>query len=138
MKNKLNKTDLRAALESAKKELQELLTRTQHLREWIAVTEKLCSKRGKSMLSTEPAMVARPRRTKTAVLAGQVIEVLQAARKPMHVEEIIEGLERSGHPVNAKNPKATVAVALTRRTDQFRKVGPNTFDLAGGEEKIAS
>ena len=55
--------------------------------------------------------------------------------RPMHVNFIAIELSRKGYPLKAKNPAATVAVALSRRPDQFTKVGPNTFDLVKKEAK---
>lgn len=138
MKDKLKNTDLRAALASAEKELQEILGRAEHLREWIAVTKKLCAKRGKNAIADGTLIVPGTRRTKASVLAAYVIEVLQTAGKPMHVENIVAELSRAGHPVTARNPKAAVAVALGRRPETFARVGPNTFGLAEKAEKIAS
>jgi hypothetical protein len=129
MRDKLKNTDLRAALASAEKELQEILGRAEHLREWITVTKKLCAKRGKNSISDESPIVPGTRRTKASLLAAHVIEVLQAGGKPMHVEHIVAELSRAGHPVTAKNPKAAVAVALSRRPEQFLKTAPNTFGL---------
>ncbi len=138
MKDKLKNTDLRVALASAKKELQEILGRAEHLREWIAVTEKLCAKRGKNAMASDEPMVPGTRRTKASVLATYVIEVLLTAGKPLHVETIVAELQKAGHPVTAINPKAAVAVALSRRPEIFAKVAPNTFGIAEKAEKIAS
>jgi hypothetical protein len=138
MKEKLKPTDLRVALASAETELQEILSRAEQLREWIAVTKKLCAKRGKNAIASDTPMIAGTRRTKATVLAAHVIEVLQKAGKPLHVESIVAELSRAGHPVTAKNPKAAVAVALSRRPEIFTKTGPNIFGVAVKEEKIAS
>jgi hypothetical protein len=138
MKDKLKNTDLRAALASAEKELQEILGRAEHLREWIAVTKKLCAKRGKHAIADDTTIVAGTRRTKATVLAAHVIDVLRTAGKALHVETIVAELSRAGHPVTARNPKAAVAVALSRRPETFAKTGPNTFGLAAKEERIAS
>lgn len=130
MKEKLKTTDLKTALASAEKELQEILVRAEQLREWIVVTKKLCAKRGSTGAATDATMMAGSRRTKASVLAAHVIEVLNAAGRPLHVEQIIQELSRAGHPVTAKNPKATLAVALGRRPETFLKAGPNTFGVA--------
>lgn len=135
MKEKLKTTDLRTALASAEKELQDILVRAEHLREWISVTKKLCAKRGSTGLANDPSIMAGSRRTKASVLAAHVIEVLRAAGGPLHVEQIVLELSRAGHPVTAKNPKATLAVALGRRPETFAKVAPNTFGVA---EKVAT
>lgn len=47
----------------------------------------------------------------------------------MHVRDIVAALSNSGNSVLARNPVNTVAVALMRREDMFKKVAPNTFDL---------
>jgi hypothetical protein len=91
-----------------------------------------------SVVSTiSPAVTVLPlrRRTKTAVLANQVAEVLAAAGRPLHVKEIVDKLQERGQPVTAQNPTAAVAVALSRRKDQFTKTTGNTFDLVKKEGK---
>lgn len=128
---KLKNTDLKEALASAEAELAVVLKRAETLREWIAVTRKLCSPKGsKNIIGPETAPLPRGRRTKTTGLIQHVQEVLQAAGAPMHVDDILKKLTENNHPIMARNPKATIAVALSRRTDQFRKTGPNTFALA--------
>src|SRR5579872_2879442 len=142
MKEKLKTTDLRTALASAEKELQEILVRADQLREWIIVTKKLCAKRGSAGTAADATLMAGSRRTKASVLAAHVIEVLNAAGRPLHVEQIVQELSRAGHPVTAKNPKATLAVALGRRPETFMKVAPNTFGVVdkvvNRDELIAS
>ena len=73
--------------------------------------------------------MTRTRRTRTTALAQQVREVLLEAGAEMHVDDIVEALKVKGHPVMAQNPKATIAVALSRRPEQFARVKPNTFAL---------
>jgi len=122
----------------ARRELQDLLNRAERLKDWIAATEKLCGRRGSANDNeTETTGIVRFRRTKAAVLAGQVATLLKDIGRPMHVSEIVEQLAKRGQPVTAKNPAATVAVALGRRRDQFIKTGPNTFDLVNNEMKVA-
>jgi hypothetical protein len=128
---KLKNTDLKEALAAAEAELTVVLKRADTLREWIIVTRKLCAPKGsKHVIGPEVAPIARGRRTKTTGLIQHVLEVLQEANAPMHVDDILKKLTENNHPVAARNPKATIAVALSRRTDQFRKTGPNTFALA--------
>ncbi len=62
-------------------------------------------------------------------IADQVAEILKAAGKPLHVKEIVRHL-RALRDFNGKNPAASVLVAIKRRRGMFKKVGPNTFDLA--------
>lgn len=130
MSKRLKNTDLKDALASAEAELVSVLKRAETLREWIAVTKKLCAKNTKSASEIESAPVTRFRRTKTTGLVQHVVEVLQAAGTPLHVDDIVKKLAENNHAVTARNPKATIAIALSRRTDQFRKTGPNTFGLA--------
>jgi HB1, ASXL, restriction endonuclease HTH domain len=137
MKDRLTRNDLKADLAKAEQELQELLTRAESLREWITATKKLCGKLSHSNeQNQQPITFMSRRRTKTSVLAAQVSEVLLSTGRPMHVDSIAAELAKRGHPVMAKNPAATVAVALGRRTDQFTRVGPNTFDLAKETKEI--
>jgi hypothetical protein len=127
---KLKNTDLKDALVSAEAELISVLKRAETLREWIAVTKKLCAKNTKTTSETEGVAIPRLRRTKATGTVKHVVEVLQAAGKPMHVDEIVKKLAENNHASTALNPKATIAVALSRRPDQFRKTAPNTFGLA--------
>jgi len=128
--NKLKNTDLKDALASAEAELISVLKRAETLREWIAVTKKLCAKNTKTVGEPETVAVPRLRRTKATGTIKHVVEVLQAAGKPLHVDEIVKKLAENNHASTALNPKATIAVALSRRPDQFRKTAPNTFGLA--------
>jgi hypothetical protein len=131
MTEKLTNADLKASLIRAERELLHHLSRAERLREWITATKKLCGKRDQTPAQPPSGVMLIPRRrTKTAVLATQVAEVLKAIGHPLHVDAIATELSKRGHPIMAKNPAATVAVALSRRPDQFTKVGPNTFDLA--------
>src|SRR5580693_4796850 len=123
MSRKLKNIDLKEALASAEDELAFVLKRAEQLREWITVTKKLCAKNTKNA-EPETAPVTRSRRTKMTGVVEHVLEVLQTAGGPMHVDDIMRKLTENGHPVMARNPKATIAVALSRRTDQFRKTAP--------------
>jgi hypothetical protein len=126
---KLKNVDLKEALGSAEAELASVLKRAETLREWIAVTKKLCAKNSKSVTEGEPATVMRFRRTKMTGLVGFISEVLRNAGTPMHVDDILMKLAENNHPITARNPKATIAIALSRRNNEFRKTGPNTFAL---------
>jgi hypothetical protein len=129
MSTKLKNVDLKDALASAESELASVLKRAETLREWIAVTKKLCAKNSKSAAEGDGAPIQRFRRTKTTGLVQSISEVLQAAGTPLHVDEILKRLAENNHPITARNPKATIAIALSRRTNEFRKTGPNTFVL---------
>jgi hypothetical protein len=136
---KPTKADLRAQIAWAENELTETLAHAQSLREYIAATRKLAGKKApdfeQQML---PGVTVIPRRrTKGAVLANQITEVLRTSGGPMHVRAIVKKLADSGNPVIAKNPTNTVAVALIRRGDVFKKVSPNTFDLVSREQAAA-
>ncbi len=137
MADKLKKEDLRAQLASAESELQEYINRVQILREWIAVTRKLCGKKPLVTNQLTPAGVTQiaRRRTKTSILASQVAQVLISVGHPLHVNEIVAELSRRGQSPTAENPAATVAVALARRPEQFVKVSPNTFDLVKKDQQ---
>jgi hypothetical protein len=128
---RLKNNDLKDALANAEAELAALHKRAESLREWIAVTKKLCAKNSKAaeVITDNDAVVMRTRRTRTTALAQQVREVLLEAGAEMHVNDIVEALKAKGHPVMAQNPKATIAVALSRRPEQFARVKPNTFAL---------
>ena len=132
MAEKLKVGDLRETLASAEAELDALEKRVEALKEWIAVTRKLCARSPKNAASGDEGSVVpgtRMRRTKTAELVKQIIEVLQERREPMHVKDIVVALAAKGHPMTARNQEATVAIALSRRPEQFRRTAPNTFGL---------
>jgi hypothetical protein len=126
---KLKNTDLKEALAAAEDELAFVLKRADQLREWIAVTKKLCAK---NIKAAEPDSAPGPRfrRTKASGTLQHVLEVLREAGTPLHVDDIVKRLAANNHASTAKNPKATIAVALSRRPDQFQKTGPNTFGIA--------
>jgi HB1, ASXL, restriction endonuclease HTH domain len=144
MNDKLKVTDLRETLETAEAELVTLQKRVEMLKEWITVTRRLCSKTPKLPANLEGIpTVPRMRRTRTASLASQILEVLQERGTPMHVREIVAALAAKGHAMTAQNQEATVAIALSRRPEQFRRTAPNTFGLVsatplGGAATIAS
>lgn len=129
MAEKLKVTELRETLESAETELVVLQKRVEILKEWIAVTKRLCAKNSKiaSVEAAPPPL--RTRRTRTSDLVNQVVEVLSERGRPMHVRDIVSALSQKGHPINAQNPDATLAVALSRRADKFQRTAPNTFGL---------
>lgn len=136
---KLKNTDLKDALANAETELAAVLKRAESLREWINITKKLCAKNSKGSAVTDAEPIVK-RRTRTTALAQQVREVLLEAAKPLHVDDIVVALKSKGHPVMAQNPKATIAVALSRRPDQFKRVLPNTFAVvtdAGGTKEAS-
>ena len=132
---KPTKTDLRAQIAWAERELSETLARAASLREYISATRKLIGKKAPEYEQQDlPGVAVIPRRrTKGAALAGQVADVLRAAGGPMHVRDIVKKLAENGNPVIAKNPINTTSVLLVRRHDQFAKVSPNTFDLVKKE-----
>lgn len=141
MTDKLKPAELKTQLATAKAELKGTLERVQQLRDFITVTEKLVRRKGSSALST-PAipggnMVVIPhrRRTKTSVLTNSIVEILAQAGKPMHVKDIVAKLADRGESITSQNPEASVAVALSRRVEQFKKVSGNTFDLVNREAK---
>lgn len=138
MRDQLKPVELKAQLATAKSELKETLERVQQLRDFITATERLCRRKGTAAPPSASASVTvmpQRRRTKAAALASRVAEILQHAGKPMHVRDIVAELAKRGEPIAAQNPVASVAVALGRRTDQFKKVSGNTFDLVKVEDK---
>lgn len=136
---KPTKSDLKAQIAWYERELKETLEHATVLREYIAVSRRLIGKKPLEYEQQElPGVAVIPRRrTKGAVLAQQVVDVLQAAGHPLHVKDIVRKLAENGNPVIAQNPKNTTAVLLLRRADQFVKVSPNTFDLASKAHKSA-
>ncbi|MGC2266833.1 MAG: hypothetical protein WA608_08605, partial [Candidatus Acidiferrales bacterium] len=66
--NKLKNIDLKDALANAEAELAAVLKRAESLREWIAVTKKLCAKNSKASAGMEVEPIIR-RRTRNTTLA---------------------------------------------------------------------
>ena len=132
---KPTKADLKAQIAWAENELNETLAHAASLREYISATRKLIGKKAPEYEQQDlPGVTVIPRRrTKGAVLANQVADVLRASGHAMHVREIVKKLADNGNPVIAKNPINTTAVLLMRRADQFARVSPNTFDLVKKE-----
>ena len=67
--------------------------------------------------------------TPGGAIADHVAEIIKNAGRPLHVKEIVRRL-RTVRSLNGKNPTASIVVAIKRRGNQFRKVKPNTFELA--------
>lgn len=133
---KLKKDDVKDALATAEAELAAIMRRAETLRQWIALTRQVGnnSTRSTDDLATEPFV--RTRRTKAVGLLKNVLELLKETGQPMHVNDIVEKLKDRGQAPGAKNPKATIAVALSRRPDQFRRTAPNTFGIAFTAESV--
>lgn len=134
MTSRVKRAVLEQGIREAQIELQELMARAERLKEYIAVSKKLL-RRSVSRVSEANLSAFVPRRRKTNALAQEVLTILASANRPLHVSEIIAELERRNYKLEAKNPTATVAVALSRRPDEFEKVGPNTFALAAIREE---
>ncbi len=134
MPNRVKRAVLEQGIQEAQIELQELMARAERLKEYIAVSKKLLRRSG-SMVSEDNVSPFVPRRRKTNALAQEITTILVSANRPLHVSEIVSELERRNYKLEAKNPAATVAVALSRRPDEFEKVGPNTFALAAIREE---
>ncbi len=125
---------LEQGIQEAQLELQELMARAERLKEYISVSKKLLRRSG-STISEDNLSPFVPRKRKTNALAQEITTILVSANRPLHVSEIVSELERRSYKLEAKNPTATIAVALSRRPDEFEKVGPNTFALAAIREE---
>ena len=55
--------------------------------------------------------------------------LLRESGTPMHVRELYQRLVEGGMRIRAKTPITSIAISL-RRDQRFRKVAPNTFELA--------
>lgn len=63
-------------------------------------------------------------------VADQIAQILRRAGRPLHMKEIAAQLKTMRH-MASKRPERTIWSAMQRRKGQFRKVRPNTFELAG-------
>jgi hypothetical protein len=61
------------------------------------------------------------------------LALLKEAGRPMHAKDIYLKLLEGGVRIRGKTPVTSVAISL-KRDKRFRKVAPNTFELA--EERI--
>ena len=71
-------------------------------------------------------------------ISDAVREILTESNKPMHVRELIAGLKKRGFSLSDKNPASSVSLSLKRKSDVFRKVAPNTYDLRRDTEGTAA
>lgn len=62
-------------------------------------------------------------------LKEAIYSVLSEARRPMHVDQVLEELEKGGAELKAKDPRLSIASTLHRDNERYRKTGPNTFEL---------
>jgi hypothetical protein len=58
--------------------------------------------------------------------------VLRRAGRPLTVHQFLEVFEASGRGAEGPNAHRVVYAALCRNRRRFSRVGPGTFDLAGG------
>ncbi len=96
-----------------------------------------------SQLSTEIAKLEgkrRVRRLKGEGKAVQVkkgkkslrvltIEILKRAKKPLHVDEILKRVERSGYRSRAKSLRLLLYNMLANNKKDFRRVAKATFEV---------
>lgn len=72
----------------------------------------------------------KPETPRQPSLRSEAEEVLRAAGKPMHVNDILDAvLARKKAVAKGKTPRATLA-SIMLRSDKFKKTGPGIFDLA--------
>lgn len=57
-------------------------------------------------------------------------QILREARRAMHAKELYQRLVEGGIRIKGKTPLTSVATSL-KRDKRFKKVGPNTFEVAG-------
>lgn len=133
----IKQTDLKDVLASAEKELQETLAEAERLKEFITATRKLVGRRRAASASLSGGLILKRKRRANA-MADQVVQILKDTKKPMHAQDIVTQLVERGYQFKTDKPSASVAVALARRSDQFEKVGPNTFDLVNKENVAVS
>lgn len=62
-------------------------------------------------------------------MADQVAAVLKNAGKPLHIREIVRQLRTLRDFNGSTRPERTVWTAMKRRKGQFKRVGPNIFQL---------
>jgi len=131
-------------LESARQRVSELKRQLESLQGECAAAERevttwegalLAEQRASGGISTDATdMLERPLRGFT--LGDAVRQILQRVEGPLHVKDILRSLRSQAYPITSKNPIPAIVTTLTRRKD-FKRVAPNTFDLAerGGEEE---
>jgi hypothetical protein len=59
--------------------------------------------------------------------------LLKEHQKPLHAKEIYQRLIEGGIRIRGKTPVTSVAISLSR-DKRFKKIAPNTYDLAEGPQ----
>lgn len=128
--------DAQQELRRLKSEHAALLQRIQKLEQFINLGLELKgNKRPAAVINAQMAMStpgAVPRNGDALVpipVADQIAEILRNAGRPLHMKEIAAQLKTMRH-MASKRPERTIWSAMKRRKGQFRKVRPNTFELA--------
>jgi hypothetical protein len=63
-------------------------------------------------------------------VADQVATILRSAGRPLHMKEIVRQLRNVRNLEAVARPERSVSTAMKRRKGQFKRVAPNTFQLA--------
>lgn len=79
--------------------------------------------------TTPPEDTTRKRRSQT----DMVYDILQQARRPLHVNAIIERARKRFHVELDRESLVSALTKRVHRQDRFQRVGPNTFALRDSE-----
>ena len=79
--------------------------------------------------ASQPEDVAVKRRSQTDI----VYDILQQARRPLHVNAIIERARKRFHVDLDRESLVSALTKRVHRQDRFQRVGPNTFGLRDSE-----
>lgn len=121
-------TDLRLHIREAEQSLEQYKRKVSRLEQYIAAGKRLLAK--DTEIDSDPNSFQPKKRTRKNSLAEKAKPILQSADRAMHVSEIVPELQKVGVDLSTnKNPEATVAAALYRRSEDFERVAPNTFAL---------
>jgi len=54
------------------------------------------------------------------------------------VKDALQGLERIGRPIESPNRFQIVRAVLTKKTENFKQIGPGVFAIKGNEKEVPS
>jgi|UniRef100_A0A7C3UQ57 hypothetical protein len=110
--------------------LQILKEQAKRLQKELQTVEGAIAKlEGRKLTPTAKRTKAPTRKRTGKSLRVLAIEVLKRAKRPLHIKEILEKVEKKGFRSTAKSPKDVLYNLLIQRKDTFQRVGEATFAL---------
>lgn len=132
---------LLSAVEEAEQELRRLQKEHADLLKKIEMLQTFI-RSGLALTGSEPSVqmplvagpviapVAAHVNGQSPAMADQVAAILKSAGRPLHMKEIVRQLRSVRNLESVSRPERSVLTAMKRRKGQFKKIAPNTFQLA--------